>query len=421
MKPEKAILILIFPLLFASKLLGQEKLTYIDNHVVKNNKGLFRSDIGGFYDNGVVLSAIANRSDQTKGSAVCGFVDGLTASKYPSRDAASLYIENNNTVPIVVKGAVFNRDKVILPSNFDLSSIGIGDYIDVFHNGYTTTSNNTATRWTSIIDSIDYRNHTVKVKYGGFYKVKEGGTGEPEEPIPGSDVYFKILTKIWSMNSQVISRALKGTKLSGICGYELDVNNNIEGCYAQGMTVVSIGKVKGDIAYDVEGRWDAGYLARNPWVSFYSRDYGDGINKYVLRQDYMENGKNYIVGYIDKDFAYHQGNGFINLCGDDPCIQTTKGSVRFLKDGGIMIGGFSLWINEGKLYMKCGIPDNATDGRPFQENASGLFKNRPQDNVVIGEMYFCTDKSVPESDTEGIAIFYKGNDVWVDALGRIIR
>ena len=113
MKPEKAILILLFPLLFASKLLGQ-KLTYIDNHVVKNNKGLFRSDIGGFYDNGVVLSAIANRPDQTKGSAVCGFVDGLTASKYPSRDAASLYIENNNTVPIVVKGAVFNRDKVIL-------------------------------------------------------------------------------------------------------------------------------------------------------------------------------------------------------------------------------------------------------------------------------------------------------------------
>lgn len=421
MKIKKTILILIIPLLFATKLLGQENLPHIEYHMVKNNKGLFKSDVGGFYDNGVVLSAIANRPDQTEGSAICGFVDGLTASKYSGRDAAALYVENNNTVPIVVKGAVFNRDKVILPSDFDLGSIGVGDYIDVFHNGYTTISDKSATRWTSIIDSIDYRNHTVKVKYGGFYKVKEGGTGEPEVPTPGSIVYFKMLTKVWSMNSQVVSRALKGTKLRGICGYELDVNNNVEGCYAEGMTVVSIGKVKGDIAYDVEGKWDAGYLARNPSISFYSRDNGDGTNKYVLRQDYMEKGKHSVVGYIDKDFTYHQGNGFINLSGDDPCIQTANGSIRFVKNGGIMIGGFSLWINEGKIYVKRGLPANATDGRPLQENASGLFKNRPKDNVILGEMYFCTDKSVPESDTEGIAIFYKGNDVWVDALGRIIR
>ena len=390
MKIKKTILILIIPLLFATKLLGQENLPHIEYHMVKNNKGLFKSDVGGFYDNGVVLSAIANRPDQTEGSAICGFVDGLTASKYSGRDAAALYVENNNTVPIVVKGAVFNRDKVILPSDFDLGSIGVGDYIDVFNNDYTTIGNKTSTRWTSIVDSIDYQNHAVKVKYGGFYKVKEGGTREPEVPTPGSIVYFKMLTKVWSMNSQVVSRALKGTKLRGICGYELDVNNNVEGCYAEGM-------------------------------SFYSRDNGDGTNKYVLRQDYMEKGKHSVVGYIDKDFTYHQGNGFINLSGDDPCIQTANGSIRFVKNGGIMIGGFSLWINEGKIYVKRGLPANATDGRPLQENASGLFKNRPKDNVILGEMYFCTDKSVPESDTEGIAIFYKGNDVWVDALGRIIR
>ena len=396
MKIPQSILILTFPLLFATELMGQENLPHKDNHVVKNNKGLFKSDVGGFYDNGVVLSAIANRPDQTEGSAICGFVDGITASKYSGRDAAALYVENNNTVPIVVKGAIFNKDKVILPSNFDLCNIGTGDY-------------------------IDYQNHAVKVKYGGFYKVKEGGTEEPEEPTPGSEVYFKMLTKIWSMNSQVVSRALKGTELGSICGYELDVNNNVEGCYAEGMTVVSIGKVKGDIAYDVEGKWDAGYLARNPSISFYSRDYGDNTNKYVLRQDYMNNGKQNVVGYIDKDFTYHQGNGFINLCGDVPCIQTTNGSIRFAKNGGIMMGDYSLWFNDGKIYVKRGTPTSVTDGKPLMENSSGEYINRPKGNVAIGEMYFCTDRSLPESDTEGIAIYYKGDGLWVDALGRIVR
>ncbi len=422
MKTTKTILILTFSLLLVSKLWGQENQPHIDNHVVMNNKGLFKSEIGGFFDNGVVLSAIANRPKSIlPNSAICGFVDGLTASKYSGRDAAALYVENNNTVPIVVKGAIFNRDKVTLPSNFDLNSISVGDYIDVFSNGYTTVSNKTSTRWTSIVDSINYQNHTVKVKYGGFYKVKEGGTEVPEEPAPGSEVYFKMLTKVWSMNSQVISRALKGSKLRGICGYELDVNNNVEGCYAEGMTVVSIGKVKGDIAYDVEGRWDAGYLARNPSISFYSRDYGDGTNKYVLRQDYMENGKHNVVGYIDKDFTYHQGNGYINLSGDTPCIQTTHGSIRFTKNGGIMMGDYSLWFNDGKIYVKRGTPISATDGKPLMENTSGTYSNKPQGNVAIGEMYFCTDRSTPESDTKGIAIYYKGDGIWVDALGRIVQ
>lgn len=422
MKTTQNILILTFSLLFVSKLLGQENLPHIDNHVLMNNKGLFKSEIGGFYDNGVVLSAIANRPKSIfPNSAICGFVDGFTASKYPGRDAAALYIENNNTIPIVVKDAIFNRDKVTLPSNFDLSSICVGDYIDVFNNGYTTISNKTSTRWTSIVDSIDYQNHAVKVKYGGFYKVKEGGTGEPEEPMPGSDVYFKMLTKIWSMNSQVVSRALKGTKLRSICGYELDVNNNVEGCYAEGMTVVSTGKVKGDIAYDVEGKWDAGYLARNPLISFYSRDYGDGTNKYVLRQDFMENGKHNVIGYIDKDFTYHQGSGFIKLNGDTPCIQTTNGSIRFAKNGVIMMGEYSLWFNDGKIFIKHGMPQNATDGKPLMENSSGEYSNRPTGNIVVGEMYFCTDRTVPESDTKGIALYYKGNGIWVDALGRIVK
>lgn len=51
---------------------------------------------------------------------------------------------------------------------------------------------------------------------------------------------------------------------------------------------------------------------------------------------------------------------------------------------------------------------------------SGLFENRPK-NPIIGQQYFCTDKQTLEGDSNGIIIYYKGNNTWVDALGRTIK
>lgn len=34
--------------------------------------------------------------------------------------------------------------------------------------------------------------------------------------------------------------------------------------------------------------------------------------------------------------------------------------------------------------------------------------------------YFCTDKQTTEGITNGIMIYYKGDSVWVDALGRVV-
>ena len=86
-----------------------------------------------------------------------------------------------------------------------------------------------------------------------------------------------------------------------------------------------------------------------------------------------------------------------------------------------MMGDYSLWFNDGKIYVKRGTPTSATDGMPLMENSSGEYSNRPKGNVAVGEMYFCTDRSTPESDTKGIAIYYKGEGIWVDALGRIVK
>ena len=54
---------------------------------------------------------------------------------------------------------------------------------------------------------------------------------------------------------------------------------------------------------------------------------------------------------------------------------------------------------------------------PFPK--SGTFASRPI-NSPIGFKYFCTDKQTSEGATNGIMIYHKGNNVWVDALGRII-
>lgn len=59
----------------------------------------------------------------------------------------------------------------------------------------------------------------------------------------------------------------------------------------------------------------------------------------------------------------------------------------------------------------------------------GTFAQKPTVNsnrIKVGFRYFCTDKQTPEQaaiseDLKGIEIIHKGNDVWVDALGRVVE
>lgn len=49
----------------------------------------------------------------------------------------------------------------------------------------------------------------------------------------------------------------------------------------------------------------------------------------------------------------------------------------------------------------------------------GLYEDKPN-TPTIGYSYFCTDKQTSEGATNGIMIYHKGNNVWVDALGRVV-
>lgn len=65
-----------------------------------------------------------------------------------------------------------------------------------------------------------------------------------------------------------------------------------------------------------------------------------------------------------------------------------------------------------KLY-RINMVDN-----DFKER--GAFAERPS-NPYIGYQFFCTDKQTTEGALNGIVIYYKGNNVWVDALGRVVN
>lgn len=53
---------------------------------------------------------------------------------------------------------------------------------------------------------------------------------------------------------------------------------------------------------------------------------------------------------------------------------------------------------------------------------SGAFSTKPASSrIPIGFAYFCTDKKTTEGSTNGIMIYHKGDGVWVDALGRVIK
>lgn len=62
------------------------------------------------------------------------------------------------------------------------------------------------------------------------------------------------------------------------------------------------------------------------------------------------------------------------------------------------------------------------DGVKTNTKRSGTFAEKPTDKngMKIGFAYFCTDKKTSEGNSNGIMIYYKGNNVWVDALGRIV-
>ena len=59
------------------------------------------------------------------------------------------------------------------------------------------------------------------------------------------------------------------------------------------------------------------------------------------------------------------------------------------------------------------------EGEVRNTKYSGTFSQKPS-NPSIGFSYLCTDRQTAEGATNGTMIYYKGGNIWIDALGRIV-
>ena len=73
------------------------------------------------------------------------------------------------------------------------------------------------------------------------------------------------------------------------------------------------------------------------------------------------------------------------------------------------------------LYIGIGIKDSNDWYLLTNLNrTSGDFEYKPL-NPKVGFAYFCSNRKTVEGSTNGIMIYHKGNNVWVDALGRVVE
>lgn len=62
-----------------------------------------------------------------------------------------------------------------------------------------------------------------------------------------------------------------------------------------------------------------------------------------------------------------------------------------------------------------------SEGIEYGINNKGTFAEKPSaTKIPIGYSYYCTDRQTVEGASNGIMIYHKGNNVWVDSLGRIV-
>lgn len=130
-----------------------------------------------------------------------------------------------------------------------------------------------------------------------------------------------------------------------------------------------------------------------------------------------ENSKIYLYNTTNKSYIYST-SGMPKYTNKDHILKTVHDNVtgygsgcRFYMYDSVEPKTFIFDREENKLF-KINMIDSE-----FKER--GTFAEKPL-NPYIGYQFFCTDKQTTEGQANGIMIYHKGNNIWVDALGRIV-
>lgn len=155
------------------------------------------------------------------------------------------------------------------------------------------------------------------------------------------------------------------------------------------------------------------------WYEGVPATYGDAktgsIYSVFARSAAVVNYNKYITsdGYGLKFIKHTGSNEKVFLVEDS--FGTNRPNLKSLR-----IGCKYFDYNLGKpIFKKNDTTWVDTNGILADVLRAGNFSQKPN-AVPVGFAYFCTDKQTTEGSTNGIMIYHKGNNVWVDALGRVI-
>lgn len=162
------------------------------------------------------------------------------------------------------------------------------------------------------------------------------------------------------------------------------------------------------------------------WILSIYRD--DTVNK-ILSETILDKNQTpiqiydniYGVGSFDKSIyttipklnecykAYYIGNNIVAYLNNIP----TQGI--WINDDKVIINNITYTYNNNKWLNNNGIA--------YDVKTEGTFAQKPTSSqgIPTGFKYFCTDKQTTEGQANGIVIYHKGSDVWIDALGRIVE
>lgn len=132
-------------------------------------------------------------------------------------------------------------------------------------------------------------------------------------------------------------------------------------------------------------------------------------------------------GYINVDGSKFSSiikridNNVLELSNGILTVRCKSGNIRFETNSYIKLNTFQINLAEGEYIVFRYFSNIWHEIARTPSIRSGIFTNKPSTSYVYtGYPYFCTDKSTTEGGTNGIMIYYKSPDVWVDALGRVI-
>ena len=139
-----------------------------------------------------------------------------------------------------------------------------------------------------------------------------------------------------------------------------------------------------------------------------------------------------LQGVVDRVLVgNNRGHLIIKNCTNDAILfhEDWKGDAyasnnRLSFNGLPPINGYKV-VTDSRIYYWNSTKQRfiTAKGYPFGAAESGTFSQKPTSDlgIDIGLPYFCTDRHTVEGSVDGIMIYYKGNDIWVDALGREVN